>query len=559
MEETPAKKGEQSQPEARFGKVVLPACITGVLALVPWAYGTFVSRGEAAAGSKQPVAVEVSVVGKPATGPSHAPGSESPDGSSAVPSAGPGGVPPPERAPVPASGTSGAMPHDGTTATADAGPRGIKPSDPSPPTPTAESNRVAMAGSPGGSGPPVRAEAAGVPLVTPPSRPDGAEEVAEKEAEPSPEGEPSRRTGSSAAAAGHSEAGSGSGEDDEVRRFRKEMDRETAQFTAESSLERRAFLDEEDRQYREFVAQVEAKWGNYAPSTQPVWSSYSSDQRGHGEADFDKGTVNVEVLVDHEQGSQAEAAADLAGTLKAMMSAKNPLNRNPLQDLVDRGDGKAARVEDLTKLVQKKVQQGEVARRTVKAGDGHARTAVSIKLPMVSDRLARSARPFLPLVRQQAKRFGLDPDLVLAVIHTESYFNPFARSAAPAYGLMQLVPTSGAKEAWGFLHHVPRKVEASELYRPELNVELGTAYLHLLQNQHFKEMKDPTARVLASISAYNCGPRNTLRALLPLGGTGKTPPVGASAAEVFGALTARTPEETRQYVRLVSDRRPLWR
>lgn len=394
--------------------------------------------------------------------------------------------------------------------------------------------------------------------MSPPSRPSDAGEVVEKETEPTAEDQP-RRARSSTATAGLPESGSGSGEDDEVRLFRKDVDRETVRFIAESSLERRAFLDEEDRQYREFVAQVEAKWGSFAPSTQPVWSSYSSDQRGHGEADFDKGTVNVEVLVDHAQGSQAEAATHLAGTLKAMMSARNPLNRNPLEDLVDRGDGKAARVEDLTKLVQKRVQQGEVARRTVNARDGSARTAVSIKLAMVPDRLARSARPFLSMVRQQAQRFALDPDLVLAVIHTESYFNPFARSAAPAYGLMQLVPTSGAKEAWGFLHDAPRKVEASELYRPELNVELGTAYLHLLQNRNFREIKDPAARVLASISAYNCGPRNTLRALLPLGGTGRTPPVGASASDVFGALTARTPEETRQYVRLVSDRRPLWR
>jgi membrane-bound lytic murein transglycosylase C len=179
---------------------------------------------------------------------------------------------------------------------------------------------------------------------------------------------------------------------------------------------------------------------------------------------------------------------------------------------------------------------------------------------MVPNRLAQSARPYLTIVKQQAERFGVDPDLVLAVIHTESYFNPFAKSGAPAYGLMQLVPTSGAKEAYAFVHHsAPRTVEPRELYQPEVNVELGTAYLHLLLTHHFNDLKDPLARIYASISAYNCGPRNTMKALVPLGGTAKVLPIGASAKQVYDALRVGTPQETRQYVQLVADRRSLWR
>lgn len=44
------------------------------------------------------------------------------------------------------------------------------------------------------------------------------------------------------------------------------------------------------------------------------------------------------------------------------------------------------------------------------------------------------------LVHQEATRAGLRPDLVMAVIHTESRFNRFAVSSVGAQGIMQVMP-----------------------------------------------------------------------------------------------------------------------
>lgn len=46
----------------------------------------------------------------------------------------------------------------------------------------------------------------------------------------------------------------------------------------------------------------------------------------------------------------------------------------------------------------------------------------------------------LKVVHREANRVGLQPELVLAVIHTESTFNRFAVSSAGAQGLMQIMP-----------------------------------------------------------------------------------------------------------------------
>lgn len=57
------------------------------------------------------------------------------------------------------------------------------------------------------------------------------------------------------------------------------------------------------------------------------------------------------------------------------------------------------------------------------------------KLPYTAFRIE-----FLKTVHHEATRAGLSPEVVLAVIHVESNFNPYAISHAGARGLMQVMP-----------------------------------------------------------------------------------------------------------------------
>jgi len=68
-------------------------------------------------------------------------------------------------------------------------------------------------------------------------------------------------------------------------------------------------------------------------------------------------------------------------------------------------------------------------------------------LKQMSARLPRQWKPtqaereeFLLTLRYEAQRAGLDPSLVLAVIHVESYFRRYAVSSADARGYMQVMP-----------------------------------------------------------------------------------------------------------------------
>ncbi len=109
------------------------------------------------------------------------------------------------------------------------------------------------------------------------------------------------------------------------------------------------------------------------------------------------------------------------------------------------------------------------------------------------------------LIRAHARRYGLDPRLVKAVIAGESEFAKRATSPAGARGLMQVMPAT-ARELG---------VAADELYSPAANIRAGTAYLaHLFERAwkryHLKGveyLKAPQWVLQRILAAYNAGPR----------------------------------------------------
>ncbi len=78
-------------------------------------------------------------------------------------------------------------------------------------------------------------------------------------------------------------------------------------------------------------------------------------------------------------------------------------------------------------------------------------------------------------IRMAAGKYGLDPQLVRAVIFQESRFNPVTRGRAGEVGLMQVLP-SGAVKEWA-ASAGRRAPTTGELEDPKLNIEIGCWYL----------------------------------------------------------------------------------
>jgi membrane-bound lytic murein transglycosylase C len=77
------------------------------------------------------------------------------------------------------------------------------------------------------------------------------------------------------------------------------------------------------------------------------------------------------------------------------------------------------------------------------AKDGVIRVKVKVRFELLPNHLKIRAKKYHDLVDENSKRFMLQRQLILSVIHTESYFNPLAASHADAHGLMQLIPKMG--------------------------------------------------------------------------------------------------------------------
>jgi membrane-bound lytic murein transglycosylase C len=153
---------------------------------------------------------------------------------------------------------------------------------------------------------------------------------------------------------------------------------------------------------------------------------------------------------------------------------------------------------------------GQAASREVEVGGGR-KNALYVKIGMVPNFENEQARKYRDAVEKSAAHYRISPSLVYAIIRTESNFNPFAVSSAPAYGLMQLVPTSGGREAYRRAKGEDGVPSKEYLFDAEKNIELGTAYLSVLSYNQLEAIGNTVSREYCVISAYNTGPGNVLR------------------------------------------------
>ncbi len=150
----------------------------------------------------------------------------------------------------------------------------------------------------------------------------------------------------------------------------------------------------------------------------------------------------------------------------------------------------------------------------------HQAIATLNKANVTDDLKVRFPLAYYQSILRHAVAFELKPAWVYAITWQESAFQEDARSKTGALGLMQLLPATVAKISTKY-QISPLPPEA--LFTPDLNIQLGTAYLHELLNQFSNNYLLVTAayqagpgRVKQWLTQYSCVPADVWVELIPV-------------------------------------------
>jgi len=325
-----------------------------------------------------------------------------------------------------------------------------------------------------------------------------------------------------------------------------------------------------EKTFAEFERDLDRTWGQGKRiSTPKVWVGYSDRLDTRFTVDYDSGEVSVETT------RTDMTPAQLRSELDRLMNSDS--------DALDEYDQIAKRMKRKTKEAgldeppprpqdRRRDEIGQVIDKTaqprvdsvpVVGPQGQRIEVKRITVPFNADAAKLNAERLRTPVEAYADNYKLPRALVLSIIKNESSFNPRAQSPVPAFGLMQLVPSSGGTDAYTFVLGGKKSMPTPEyLFRPIENVELGAAYLHLLHYRYLDGIRDPASRIYCVIAAYNTGPGNVARAF-----TGRASVEAAEAAinrmsseQVYQTLVAKLPyDETRVYLAKVRRDMELFR
>lgn len=104
------------------------------------------------------------------------------------------------------------------------------------------------------------------------------------------------------------------------------------------------------------------------------------------------------------------------------------------------------------------------------------------------------------LIKDMAAKYGIDSRLIKALIYQESRFNPDSKGNAGEIGLMQILPRAAVAD-WARVTK-NKQPSNSQLFRPELNLEIGCWYLARAINR----WREYDCCLELALCQYNAGP-----------------------------------------------------
>ncbi|MGB0894936.1 MAG: transglycosylase SLT domain-containing protein [Parashewanella sp.] len=401
---------------------------------------------------------------------------------------------------------------------------------------------------------------------------------------------------------------------DQLENNQQQLEQEYKDFAFAYMAEYETWRTEYLKEFDQYRTEIISKWGSGEVSEKHKHVAYTEDKLRKAVIDYQNNEVTIAVLVD-ENTSKVESANEIKKAIKQLSTQKNSaikeiaIDKQPTAKNVEtekrnfskKNEKQAKKViieqtkqqlteidkeSDAIQLVKKDALSIDITARVaaekkkkllnnaktrlIKLKEQFAKQRqqqasvakkkiVKYTFSLPKNTLPTRAKTVVNMASQQADKWKISPALIMAIIHSESSFDPKATSPIPAYGLMQIVPTTAGYDVNKLVRKINHPMSSAELYSPNINVETGSAYLNILDKRYLKLIKNDTARLYCMIAAYNTGAGNVARAFNPNRDRNINKAIKLinqkSPEEVYQQLLANLPyDETKHYLKKVTKR-----
>ncbi len=332
--------------------------------------------------------------------------------------------------------------------------------------------------------------------------------------------------------------------------FKNFKDKELNSFENYKLAQKKAFQD--------YKNDLEKIWNKPKLSTKKQWVSYSKNMKTMTNVDFENEVIEIQTIASTPKEAKqkmevALARAVVIDTKTAQESdelekrlQKIPKPKNIVDDKVKAEPILSTVIFDKkpTKKSVKSYVNKNIVYDRIKVKPSaklNHENIYSVKVKMPKDTMIKRADIYYKEVKKQANLQNLPIALVFAIMHSESNFNPRARSHVPAYGLMQIVPKTAGIDSYVYLYKKKKIVSSTYLYNSTNNIKMGSAYLHILYYNYLRKIKNPDSKLYCTIAAYNTGAGNIAWAFTKTNNVNRAAPI----------INTMTPDEV--YNKLLND------
>jgi membrane-bound lytic murein transglycosylase C len=315
----------------------------------------------------------------------------------------------------------------------------------------------------------------------------------------------------------------------EFQAYKNQINKQFNDYKKELNEGFKEYVDSLDKGFAEYKKELSNYWKYPELSSKNTFIEYSKDKKIRKKVDYNNNYIKIDVISNNKKNAQKSMATSLYNLTTE--TTKEAFEKNPVLKKVDKTLANNPKLQAVIKKdrpTQEPIVADMIFKKppTVKKAVNYAINNVkthtiqkkkskikgmyvySIKIKLPSKAFLAKAERFKSDVAKRSKQFKITMPFIYSIIHTESSFNPMARSYVPAFGLMQVVPTSAGADAYKMLYGKKKILTPGYLYNYHNNILIGSAYLKRIYYGYMRKIKNPVSRLYCTIAAYNTGAGN---------------------------------------------------